>query len=146
MFKKIHSNRDPRDTLYSELKKEFSVYAEKGNGVLKRLIFGSPRFVFGFMIVLLAASLILAVALHHQILPKDGKAKPTKAGTGPVTEGFDNIIAAAVALKKTIRLRRQVDSITARKTLSKTDSLTLLRDLDILQHIRINSHNDSHEH
>jgi hypothetical protein len=28
---KIHSNRDPRDTLFSELKKEFSVYVDKGN-------------------------------------------------------------------------------------------------------------------
>lgn len=138
MFKKIHSNRDPRDTLYSELKREFSVCAEKGNGIFKRLICGYPRFAFGFMIVLMAASLILAVALHHQMPLIERKAKPPKAGAAPVTEGFDNIMAAGVALKQTIRLRRQVDSITARKTLSKTDSLTLLRDLDSLQHIRIN--------
>ncbi len=138
MFKKIHSNRDPRDTLYSELKKEFSVYVRKGNGFFKRVIRHYPRFVFGFMIVLLAASLILAVALHHEMLPKDRKAKPPKPGAAPVTEGFDNIMAAGVALKKTIQLRRQVDSITARKTLSKTDSLTLLQDLDSLQYIRIN--------
>jgi hypothetical protein len=138
MFKKIHSNRDPRDTLYSELKKEFSVYVDKGTVVFKSMICGYPRFVFGLMIALLIASLTLAVALHHKILPEKKVATTSKNGTPPVNEGFDNIMAAGMALKQTIRLRRQVDSITARKGLTKSDSLTLLRDLDSLQHIRIN--------
>jgi len=137
MFKKIHSNRDPRDTLYSELKKEFSVYVDKGNSVFKSLVCGYPRFFFGLMIALLVASLILAVAMHHKMLPKDGVATVPKTRAIPVNEGFDNIMAAGLALKRTIRLRRQVDSITAKKTLTQTDSLTLLRDLDSLQHIRI---------
>jgi hypothetical protein len=137
MFKKIHSNRDPRDTLYSELKKEFSVYVDKGNSVFKSLVCGYPRFFFGLMIALLVASLILTVTLHHNLLPKDHVAAAPKHGPVPVNEGFDNIMAAGAALKQTIRLRRQVDSVTAKKTLTKTDSLTLLRDLDSLQHIRI---------
>ena len=137
MFRKLHSNRDPRDTLYSELKKEFSVYVDKGNSVFKSLVCGYPRFVFGLMIALLGASLILAVVLHHKMLPKDGPAVAPKARATPVNEGFDNIIAAGIALKQTIRLRRQVDSITAKKSLTNADSLSLLRDLDSLQHIRI---------
>jgi len=137
MFKKIHSNRDPRDTLYSELKKEFSVYVDKGSSVFKSLVCGYPRFFFGLMIALLVASLILAVTLHHNLLPKDHVAAEPKHGPVPVNEGFDHIMAAGAALKQTIRLRRQVDSVTAKKTLTKTDSLTLLRDLDSLQHIRI---------
>jgi hypothetical protein len=137
MFKKIHSNRDPRDTLYSELRKEFSVYADKGNNAFKSLICGYPRFFFGLMITLLAASLVFAVVLHHKMLPKDEVRKTQKARPVPVSEGFDNIMAAGTALKQTIRLRRQVDSITGKKTLTKTDSLALLHDLDSLQHIRI---------
>jgi hypothetical protein len=137
MFKKIHSNRDPRDTLYSELKKEFSVYVDKGNNVFKGLVCGYPRFAFGLMIALLAVSLILAIALHRKLLPKEQVAKTRKARPIPVNEGFDNIMAAGAALKQTIRLRRQVDSITAKRILTKPDSLTLLRDLDSLQHIRI---------
>jgi hypothetical protein len=137
MFKKIHSNRDPGDTLYSELKKEFSAYVDKGDVVFKSLVCGYPRFVFGLMIALLIASLILAVALH-KILPEKKVATTSKNVAPPINEGFDNIMAAGVALKQTIRLRRQVDSITARKTLTKSDSLILLRDLDSLQHIRIN--------
>lgn len=138
MFKRIHSNRDPRDTLYSELKKEFSVYVDKGNGAFKRLACAYPRFIFGLMIALLVASLILAIALHRNMLPEDQVTKTQKARPVPVGEGFDNIMAAGAALKQTIRLRRQVDSITAKRTLSKPDSITLLRDLDSLQHIRIN--------
>jgi hypothetical protein len=137
MFKKMHSNRDPRDTLYSELKKEFSVYVDKGNIVFKSLVCGYPRFVFGLMITLLIASLILAVALHHTMMPEEKGARTSKNVAPTVNEGFDNIMAAGVALKQTIRLRRQVDSITAGKALTKVDSLTLLRDLDSLQHIRI---------
>jgi hypothetical protein len=103
MFKKIHSNRDPRDTLYSELKKEFSVYVDKGTVVFKSLVCGYPRFVFGLMIALLIASLILAVALHHKMLPEKKVARISKNGTPPVNEGFDNIMAAGMALKQTIR-------------------------------------------
>ena len=138
MFKKIRSNRDPRDTLYSELKKEFSVYVDKGNGAFKSLICGYPRFFFGLMIALLLASLIFAVALHHTMQPKDQVIQTPKIKARPLSEGFGNIMAAGIALKQTIRLRRQVDSITAKKTLTQTDSLNLLRDLDSLQHIRIN--------
>ena len=138
MFKKIHSNRDSRDTLYSELKKEFSVYVGKGKGIFKSLICSYPRSVFLLMTALLVASLIIAVGLHYKMVLVDRTAKQTKARPAPAKEGFDNIIAAGIALKQTIRLRRQVDSITARKTLTKTDSLILFQALDSLQHIRIN--------
>ena len=33
MCKRLHSNRDPRDTVYSELKKEFSPYFGKADKV-----------------------------------------------------------------------------------------------------------------
>jgi len=137
MFKKIHSNRDPRDTLYSELKKEFSVYLDKGNAGFKSLVSGYPRFVFGLMIALLVASIILAVALRHNMWPKNRIAAAPNNRPLSINDGFDNIIAAGAALKQTIRLKRQVDSLTAKKTLTKTDSLILMRDLDSLQHIRI---------
>ncbi|TSJ44392.1 hypothetical protein FO440_09495 [Mucilaginibacter corticis] len=134
MFRKIHSNRDPRDTLYSELRKEFSVYAEKGNRFGRHLAGQYPRFLFGLMIVLLTLSAVLAVVLHRQMLP------PKKVATNKpivIDSSFDQILAAGTALKTTIHLRRQVDSITAKKVLTKDDSLMLVRDLDSLQHIRL---------
>lgn len=137
MFKKIHSNRDPRDTLYSELKKEFVVYVIKGNGIFQGILSKFPRFIFGFMIVLLLSSLIAAIALHRKMLLVINTTKSITTIAQTTQSGFDNIMAAGVALKQTIRLRRQVDSITAGKSLSKMDSVTLLRDLDSLQHIRL---------
>lgn len=135
MFRKIHSNRDPRDTLYSELKQEFSVYADKGNRFAKQIAGKYPRFLFGLMIILLMTSAVLAVVLHHQMVPLEKK--KAEAHTEVLNSGFDHILAAGAALGQTIRLRRQVDSITAKNVLSRSDSLTLVRDLDSLQHIRI---------
>lgn len=135
MFRKIHSNRDPRDTLYSELKKEFSVYADKGNQYSKQLAAKHPRFLFGLMTVLLLASAVLAVWLHPKMVPPEKiKVKPQSEA---LNSGFDHILAAGAALSTTIHLRRQVDSITAKKVLTKADSITLVRDLDSLQHIRL---------
>src|SRR3569833_2289355 len=99
MFKIIHSNRDPRDTLYSELKKEFSVYVDKGNSVFTNLICSYPRFVFALMITLLTASLIVAVMLHHKMPPKDKVSKNSSVRKSPVNDSFDNIMAAGTALK-----------------------------------------------
>ena len=135
MFKKIHSNRDPRDTLYSELKKEFSVYADKGSRFSRELAAKYPRLLFCLMTALLLASAVLAVLLHRKMVP------PEKAKAQPQSEvlnnGFDHILEAGAALKTTIHLRRQIDSITAKQVLNKSDSITLVRDLDSLQHIRL---------
>ena len=135
MFRKIHSNRDPRDTLYSELKKEFSVYADKGNRFSQQLAARYPRFLFGLMTVLLLASAGLAVWLHPKMVPPEKKAARPQSEV--LNSGFDHILAAGAALKTTIHLRRQVDSITSKKVLTKADSLTLVRDLDSLQHIHL---------
>jgi hypothetical protein len=70
------------------------------------------------------------------MLPQEKAGLKSAVKVHPVN-GFDNIVAAGDALKQTIRLRREVDSITSKKHLSKSDSLSLLRDLDSLQHIRI---------
>ncbi|MBS1527804.1 MAG: hypothetical protein JST19_19325 [Bacteroidetes bacterium] len=137
MFKRIRSNRDPRDTLYSELSKEFSVYADKGTAAFRSFIGRYPRQVFGAMIMLLLASLLFAVLLHGRMLPKDATTKPLKSGKQPLDEGFERIVSAGAALKQTIHLRRKVDSLTAKKALTRGDSILLLRDLDSLQQIRI---------
>jgi len=136
MFKKIHSNRDPGDTLFSELKKEFSVYFEKGAGFCKRIVCNHPRVTFGLMISLLLGSGITTIAIHKTFL-QPGKKQETIPIARPVNDGFDQILKTSAALKETIRLKKQVDSITAKKILNKADSTELLNDLDSLQRIRI---------
>ena len=89
------------------------------------------------MIILLTGSAGVAVWFHNKMVPQE-QVQPKKARVKPFDEGFDNIMAAGAALKQTIRLRRQVDSITEKRVLTKSDSLNLMQDLDSLQHIRIN--------
>ena len=135
MFRRIRSNRDPRDTLYSEFKKEFSVYADKGSRLSQELAAKYPRLLFCLMTALLLASAVLAVLLHPKMVPLEkAKAQPQSE---VLNSGFDHILAAGAALKTTVHLRRQVDSITAKQVLNKSDSITLVRDLDSLQHIRL---------
>ena len=135
MFRKIHSNRDPRDTLYRELKKEFSVYVDKASRFSQALAAKYPRLLFGLMTALLLASAVLAVLLHPKMVPPE-KVKP-KPQSEVLNNSLDRILAAGAALKTTIHLRRQVDSITAKKVLTNADSIILVRDLDSLQHIRL---------
>lgn len=135
MFRKIRSNRDPRDTLYSELKKEFQVYANKSNLLGKSFAVRYPRFLLGSMTLILIGSAIIAVWLHCKTLTPEKEKIRTQ--TGSLNDDFDHILAAGSALKQTIRLRRQVDSITAKYVLNGSDSLVLIRDLDSLQHIRL---------
>lgn len=87
------------------------------------------------MIFLLLGSGITTIALHKTFL-QPGK-KTAIPIAKPVNDGFGQIIKASTTLQETIRLKQRVDSITAKKVLSKADSTELLNDLDSLQRIRI---------
>ncbi len=135
MFKKITSNRDPRDTVYSEIKKEFKPYFTKAGTGLKRTAERYPKFLFSMMVINICLSIILCfTVMRHKNVPE--KKSPAHI-SNPVSGGFDRIMQAGAALKETIHLKKEVDSITRQHTLSKADSATLLQDLDSLQHIRI---------
>jgi hypothetical protein len=134
MFRKIHSNRDPRDTLLSELKKEFSTYFIAGGNCFRSILQRHPRFTFGSMVFLMAASIVITLTLfrHHE----PPKSKPVKAKISPVQDGFSQIIQAGEKLRTTLQLKRLVDSLSERKTLSAKDSLVLDSALDRLQSIQ----------
>jgi hypothetical protein len=133
MFRKIHSNRDPRDTLVSELKKEFSVYVAAFSKVSKSVILRYPRTLFACMIGSLLVSVLFAIILH----------RPSKVvvhhpvDTQPFQDGFNRITAAGMALNETIRLKKHVDSLMQKQSLSSVDSTALLKGLDSLRHIRM---------
>ena len=134
MFKKIHSNRDPEDTVYSELKKEFKVYFEKAGTIGRHIIIRYPEFIFGAMIFLMLVSIAGSLVLFRKSQPLAVK-QPPKSTLKPLNDGFSEILRVGAALKETISLKKQVDSITAKKILNKTDSATLVADLDRLQQI-----------
>jgi len=135
MFKKLHSNRDPRDTVFSEIKKEFGDYFGKAEVHSKTFLERYPKFLFGAMIILIIVSITLSftvfrnkekVAVPKQVTPNNVK---------PVNDGFDQILRTGSALRQTISLKKEVDSITSKTSLTKADSIRLEKDLDKLQQI-----------
>jgi len=134
MFKKIHSNRDPRDTVFREIKKEFLPYFDKAGQAVKSTADRYPKFLFWMMVINISLSVILVMTVFR---PKgEPKKAPSLKVAGPMTGGFDQIMRVGDALRATINLKKQVDSLTRQKILSKADSAILLKDLDSLQHIR----------
>lgn len=133
MWKKIHSNRDPRDTLFSEIKKEFQPYFTKGVERFRSAATNYPRLFLGGMIV----ALLISIALSFTVFRQSDKVVTVtvKRHSNPATDGFEQIMRATGILRETIRLKHLVDSLTAQKQLSKADTLLLDSALDRLQQI-----------
>ena len=135
MFRKIHSNRDPRDTVFREIKKEFRPYFDKAGQGLKKTADRYPKFLFWMMVINISLSIILVRTVFR---PKgEPKKAPVLKSASPLSGGFDQIMRVGNALRVTISLKKQVDSLAHQKILSKADSAVLLKDLDSLQHIRV---------
>jgi len=133
MWKKIHSNRHPQDTLYSQVRKEFSPYFEKAGSSFRRFLQKFPGWIFGLMVLLLALSIVLTFTLFRH--PDQKKQPELKTTVHPLHDGFDQILQAGAQLKETIRLKKTVDSISAKKHLSANDSIGLVQALDSLRKI-----------
>jgi hypothetical protein len=72
MFKKIRSDRDPRDTVLSELRKEFRPYFEKAGNGLEGVARKYPKFLFVMMVSGIILSIILCFTVfRHKELPVD---------------------------------------------------------------------------
>jgi hypothetical protein len=133
MFRKIHSNRDPRDTLLSELRKEFSHYFEKASSTSLRILQKKPTTTFGCMIAFMAFSAVMSFTVFRNKAPA-AKA-PKIAKVNAVGDGFSQILSVSQAIKQGLALKQQIDSLTAKKTLSKKDSEVLINDLDKLHQL-----------
>ena len=129
MFRKITSNRNPRDTLYSELKKEFAPYHTSFRDWLQRITQQYPKFLFAMMVI----NIILSVILTTTVLRRNPVTKKPIVVSAP--GGFDKILIASEKLKKTIALKREIDSLSLIKNLSKRDSALLDSALDQFQRL-----------
>ncbi|MBS1526655.1 MAG: hypothetical protein JST19_13445 [Bacteroidetes bacterium] len=134
MFKKITSNRDPKDTVFSEIKKEFRPYFSKTGTFLKHCAERYPVFLFWMMVINITLSVILVSTVFRR---KDEPVKKPAIKVSPISDGFDQIVAAGHRLKITLDLKRQVDSLAHLKQLTAADSAALLKDLDSIQHLQI---------
>ncbi|MCC8407705.1 hypothetical protein LJ707_02110 [Mucilaginibacter sp. UR6-1] len=134
MWRKIHSDRDPRDTLYSELRKEFRPWFEKLTGACRSLLSRNPKAAYsGMLILLLLSAAISFTVFRHP--DTSGTKQPAKA-PAVFSDGFSQIMATAGKLRETIRLKKTVDSLTSGKQLNAADSLLLDSVLSRLQQIQ----------
>jgi hypothetical protein len=134
MWQKITSSRDPRDTIYSELKKEFSPYVGKANSFGRTIAGRYPKFLFGSMVSLIVVSMALSFTVFRHYEP----ARPpmlVKKQPSPIQDGFTQILATAGEIKATLKLKNLVDSITAKSQLSLADSIVLDSALSQLQRL-----------
>jgi hypothetical protein len=122
MWKRIHSNRDPRDTLYSEIHKEFGSYFAIAGNAAKRVASSYPKFFWGCMIFLLALSFVLSFTVFRK--PEKATVTAVKK-VNPVEDGFSQILHATGNIRETMNLKKLVDSLTAKRQLSAGDSTLL---------------------
>lgn len=132
MWKRIPFNRDPKDTLYSELRKEFDKYFVTAGSIGKRLAGTYPRFFFGCMVILIVLSLVLSFTLFRH---PGQKQISVVEKVNPVRDGFKRIIQATGKIRETIALKKLVDSLTVKRELSQEDSALLDSALDDLSKI-----------
>jgi len=82
------------------------------------------------MVINIVLSVALSFTVFRQHAPPPKVVKPQ---ANPVSTGFDQIMRTGEKLKRTIGLKRQIDSLTAKKRLSAADSLALEKALDTIQ-------------
>ena len=79
MFRKIHSNRDPGDTILTELRKEFSHYFEKASKNITQKLEYKPKVSFAAMVCLILVSAGLSFTVLRNKAPAE---KPHQIAEG----------------------------------------------------------------
>ncbi|WP_214070040.1 hypothetical protein [Mucilaginibacter sp. dw_454] len=138
MFRKIHSNRDPKATLYSELKREFSPYFESAGAKTQLALQKNPKPFFWGMLALLLLSAVLSFTIFRKPATpqrKVGVVKPVSRKK-VLDDGFERILATGAALKRTLQIKSEVTGLLAKGKLNHADSLALEGALDSLGQIQ----------
>jgi hypothetical protein len=133
MWKKIHSNRDPRDTLYSEVRREFGSYFTIAGHVSKRVLDRHPKVFLWLMVSLMLASAALSFTVFRH---PESKTTHVEKPLNQVGDGFSRILQTATKIKDGLRLKKLIDSLSAKNQLSSADSALLENALDSLQQIQ----------
>jgi hypothetical protein len=134
MWRKITSNRDPRDTIYSELKKEFSPFVGKANGYSRDIAERYPKCIFGCMIALMLASATLGLTVfrHHPPAPQSVQ---VDKGHSPIQDSYSQLMSTVDKIGLTIQLKNRIDSITAKTQMTPADTIMLNSALNQLERI-----------
>lgn len=135
MFRKIHSNRDPKATLYSEIKREFGPYFISANERSRYYLQAYPKPAFWVMLLLLLVSAVLSFTIFRKHAASEHKNKvatdaPTRKPS--MDDGFERILSTGAALKRTLQLRNKVEVLLSKGKLDHADSLELENTLNYL--------------
>jgi hypothetical protein len=133
MWKKIHSNREPRDTLYSEIHREFNTYFGAAGNFFIRGLNAYPKVFFGLMMIFMLTSAALSFTVFRH---PEAKVVKVEKPVDPVGDGFSKILKTAGKIREGMLLRKMVDSLSAKKQLSSADSANLECALDSLEQIQ----------
>lgn len=149
MFKRIHSNRNPGDTLWKSLRQEFGSYFEQAGTSFGYFCANHPKAIFGSMVALLVLSAALSFTVFHHPAQRPGpgsgsaaphhNAAPIKS-PHPLDDGFSRLLETGAALKQTLDLKQEVEAILAKGKISPADSLRLEQALDSLAAIQHQIH------
>lgn len=135
MFRKIHSSRDPQDTVFSELKKQFGVHFTDALawsiGVFKR----HPKPIFALMILCMVCSMVLSFTVFRN--REVGKALPVRSAGVPLRYGFGSLMNQGAALRRSLLLKEQIELLIGKDSLGHTDSIQLSKAIDELRELSI---------
>ncbi len=140
MFRKIHSKRDPRDTLLVALQREFAGQFEKFNARFLRFTGCYPRLIFGVMVLLLSLSVVcsLLFARHEPRVPDVIDTPAVQSSLG----GLGQMMQKAEAIRESLRISKEVNALLAQDSLSRADSLRLARAIDRFHELTITTCSD----
>ncbi|HMI04845.1 MAG TPA: hypothetical protein VK541_20320 [Pedobacter sp.] len=139
MFRKIHSKRDPSHTLFSEIRKEFAVYFNRAWAYLSALLVKYPRQVFVLMVLLMLFSMALSFTVFRHSEKKVTPAEALGAQRNPVEAGISEIMEKTRALREIIAIKKQIEFLIGKGSLTPADSLHLEKAIDRLHQITINA-------
>jgi hypothetical protein len=143
MWKRIRSNRDPRDTLFIELGKEFKPYVNSFEQLIKAFVSRKPKWVLWSMVILLTASAILSFTVFRE---HDQQRNKPNERSKQVSSGFNEILLTTQKLRNTSALKQVIDSLSAKKNLTMADSAKLNSALDSLATLQKSLNLQQHEH
>lgn len=132
MWKRIHSNRDPRDTVFSELSKRYRPFLKRVTGMIKTFATCYPKSILVTMILSLLLSIAYAFTQDPVSTPVLQQAFVPIV---PVQQGFEQLTGTTARIIETMQLRAVCDSLLKKQHLDPTDSLLLNRALDRIRHI-----------
>lgn len=142
MFRKIRSNRPPDRTVPVELYHEFRPYLVLLRRRIVRLLKAYPKHVFVLMVILVIFSVLYSFGVLSLNDKKEVKAvvlsnrEKSRKPSYSINDGLSRISTTGAKLKKTLEIRKQVDSVLDRETLKRADSAFLEAKLEELRKLR----------